>query len=129
MSALDIGSGYVPDFICNEVLPNLPRQSGEGIHCALFNLARVVTPFRIEAAIEAVLHNYAAQCARRVPESEIKAAIRDGKRYAWRPDSRGLQSMRTRHFLLRQSSSLKYSRRSSPAHAGLTLTGLRNGHR
>jgi hypothetical protein len=28
MSALDIGSGYVPDFIRNEVLPNLPRQSG-----------------------------------------------------------------------------------------------------
>ena len=78
MTPLDIGSGYVPGFVRNEVLPNLPRQSGEGIHRGLFNLARVLTPYRTEAALEAVLHNYAAQCARRVPESEIKC--RDPRR-------------------------------------------------
>jgi len=85
---LDLGTGYLPDFVMREVLPNLPRQSGEGIHKAVFNLARVLTPYRTEAAIETILHNYGGQCDRRVPESEIKAAIRDGKRYAWQPNFR-----------------------------------------
>ena len=35
---LDLGTGYLPDFVMREVLPNLPRQSGEGIHKAVFNL-------------------------------------------------------------------------------------------
>jgi hypothetical protein len=33
---LDVGTGYLPEFIRNEVLPNLPRHSGEGIHYGLF---------------------------------------------------------------------------------------------
>ena len=37
---LDVGTGYLPDFIRNDVLAHLPTRSGEGIHRALYDLAR-----------------------------------------------------------------------------------------
>jgi hypothetical protein len=58
MNALDIGSGYVPDFIRNEVLAHLPTRSGEGIHRALYDLARVLTPYRTVAEREAIVRRY-----------------------------------------------------------------------
>jgi hypothetical protein len=76
--------GYVPDFITREVLPRAPS-AGEGVHRFLFDLARVLTPYRSASGIEQILRNYARQCGRHVPDSEIKSAIRDGKRYAWQP--------------------------------------------
>jgi hypothetical protein len=89
---IDIGNGYVPKFVRDQVLPNLPRQSGEGIHRALFNLARVLTPWRSVAQREAILRAYAGQCDRHVPESEIAAALRDGARYAWKPNGNHYES-------------------------------------
>jgi hypothetical protein len=82
---LDIGSGYVPDFVRKEVLPSAPS-AGEGVHRFLFDLARVLTPYRSAVEIEQILRNYARQCGRHVPEREIAAAIRDGARYAWHPN-------------------------------------------
>jgi hypothetical protein len=63
-----------------------PRQSGEGIHRALFDLARVLAPYRSTGEREAILRKYAAQCSSYVPETEIQSAIRDGARHAWQPD-------------------------------------------
>jgi hypothetical protein len=94
MTPLDIGNGYVPDFIRDEILPNLPRQSGEGIHRALFDLARVLTPYRSTGEREAILRDYASQCGRHVPETEIQSAIRDGARHAWQPDGNPPESSR-----------------------------------
>jgi hypothetical protein len=83
---LEVGAGYLPEFIRNEVLPSLPRRSGEGIHRALYDLARVLTPWRTAAQREAILRSYAAQCDRHVPETEIQAALRGGARRAWKPN-------------------------------------------
>ena len=79
---LDVGPGYVPAFITGEVLPSAPT-AGQGVHRFLFNLARLLTPYRTADTIARILCDYASQCGRRVPNSEIKAAIRDGRRYAW----------------------------------------------
>jgi hypothetical protein len=92
MTPLDIGKGYVPDFIRDEILPNLPRQSGEGIHRALYDLARVLTPWRTAAQREAILRSYAARCDRPVPETELQAALRDGARHAWKPNGYTVES-------------------------------------
>lgn len=81
---LDIGQGYVPAFVIDEVLPRAPK-SGGGVHRFLFDLARVLTPYRTAASIEQILFNYAAGCGRQVPDIEIKSAIRDGQRCAWQP--------------------------------------------
>jgi hypothetical protein len=101
MSPLEIGEGYVPAFIRDEILPNLPRQSGEGIHRALYDLARVLTPYRTVAEREAILRRYASQCERHVPENEIADALRCGALHAWRPngytscgDGEGSKAMR-----------------------------------
>jgi hypothetical protein len=83
---LDVGAGYLPEFIRNEVLPSLPRRSGEGIHRALYDLARVLTPWRTAAQREAILRSYAARCDRQVPETEIQGALQDGARRAWKPN-------------------------------------------
>jgi hypothetical protein len=83
---LDVGAGYLPEFVRNEVLPSLPRRSGEGIHRGLYDLARVLTPWRTAAQREAILRCYAALCDRHVPETEIQAALRDGARRAWKPN-------------------------------------------
>jgi hypothetical protein len=72
MTPLEIGD-YVPAFIRDEILPNLPRQSGEGIHRALYDLARVLTPYRTVAEREAILRRYASQCERHVPENDRTA--------------------------------------------------------
>ena len=83
---LDVGTGYLPEFVLNEVLPNLPRHSGEGIHRALFDLARVLTPYRSAGERAAILRCYAAQVDRPVPETEIADALRCGALHAWKPD-------------------------------------------
>jgi hypothetical protein len=89
---LDVGTGYLPEFIRNEVLPSLPRRSGEGIHRALYDLARVLTPWRTAAQREAIVRSYAARCDRPVPETEIQAALRDGARHAWKPNGYTVES-------------------------------------
>jgi hypothetical protein len=86
MTTLDVGDGYLPEFIRNEVLPNLPRRSGEGIHYGLFTLARVLTPYRSVAERAAILRAYASQVDRHVSESEIADALRCGALRAWRPN-------------------------------------------
>jgi hypothetical protein len=83
---LDVGAGYLPNFIRDEILPNLPRRSGEGIHRALYDLARVLAPYRTVAEREVILHRYASQCDRHVPESEIADALRCGALHAWKPN-------------------------------------------
>ena len=81
---VEIGPGYVPAFVAKEVLPNAPAAGG-GVHRFLFNLARVLIPYRTTGSIERILCDYADKCGRRVPNVEIKAAIRAGQRYAWQP--------------------------------------------
>ena len=81
---LNIGSGYVPAFVVQEVLASAPTAGG-GVHRFLFDLARVLTPYRTADSIEQILRNYAGGCGRHVPDLEIKSAIRDGQRYAWQP--------------------------------------------
>ena len=39
--SIDIGEGYVPGFIPEEVLPSAPT-AGQGVHRFLFDLARVL---------------------------------------------------------------------------------------
>ena len=80
---LDLGPGYVPAFITEEVLPGAPVRPAGGIHDFLFTLARVLHPWRVEEQIYNVLHDYARLCGRLVPESEITAAIRRARPYAW----------------------------------------------
>jgi hypothetical protein len=64
----------------------LPTRSGEGIHRALYDLARVLTPWRTVAEREAILRRYASQCNRHIPESEIANALICGARNAWKPN-------------------------------------------
>ena len=80
---LDLGPGYVPSFITEEVLPSAPIRPAGGVHDYLFTLARVLHPWRTEEQINNVLHDYAQQCGRYVPESEITASIRRSRPYAW----------------------------------------------
>ena len=80
---LDLGPGYVPAFITEEVLPSAPMRPAGGIHDFLFTLARVLHPWRAEEQINNILHDYARQCGRHVPESEITASIRRARFYAW----------------------------------------------
>jgi hypothetical protein len=86
---IDIGPGYVPDFITQEVLPRAPVRPTEGIHDFLFTLARVLLPWRTEEQISSILHDYARQCGRHVPESEITASIRRARPYAWNGQTHG----------------------------------------
>jgi hypothetical protein len=131
MASLDIGSGYVPDFIRNEVLPNLPRQSGEGIHRALYDLARVLTPYRTVAEREAILRRYASPCERHVPENEITDALRCGALRAWRPNGytscggEGSKAMRG----AQGGSTLRRSGRLSQVRHVLTPNGSERGVR
>jgi hypothetical protein len=83
---IDVGPGPVPKFIMEEVLPSAPK-AGEGVHRFLFDLARVLTPYRTADSIDQILRNYADGCGRRVPDTEIKDAIRAGARYAWQPNA------------------------------------------
>jgi hypothetical protein len=80
---LDLGPGYVPAFITEDVLPSAPVRPAGGIHDYLFTLARVLHPWRSEEQISNILHGYALQRGRHVPESEITAAIRRARLYAW----------------------------------------------
>ena len=80
---LDLGPGYLPAFIAEEVLPSAPVRPAEGIHDYLFTLARVLHPWRTEEQISGALHAYARQCGRHVPETEIAASIRRAKAHAW----------------------------------------------
>ena len=73
---LDLNPGYVPAFITEEVLPSAPVRPAGGIHDYLFTLARVLHPWRSEQQINNILHDYARQCGRHVPESERTASIR-----------------------------------------------------
>ena len=83
MIDLNLGPGYLPAFIVEEVLPSAPVAGG-GVHRFLFDLARLLAPYRTPDVINRILHNFAASCGRHVPESEINSAIRAGQRYAWR---------------------------------------------
>jgi hypothetical protein len=80
---LDLGPDYLPAFILNEVLPQAPVRPAKNIHGYLFTLARVLLPWRSEEQIYAALRCYGDQCGRHVPESEIRAAIRRARAYAW----------------------------------------------
>ena len=86
---LDVGDGYLPNYILRDVLPNLPYRSGEGIHRALYDLARVLAPWRTPEEREAIIRSYAACVDRHVPDCEIEAALRDGAARAWKPGSGG----------------------------------------
>jgi hypothetical protein len=81
--SLDLGSGYVPAFITEEIIFNLPTNSGNGIHDGLFRLAQKLSPWRSDSQIDNILRQYASAVDRHVPESEINSAIRCGRRYAW----------------------------------------------
>jgi hypothetical protein len=85
---LDLGPGYLPAYIAEEVLPVAPVRPAEGIHDYLFTLARVLHPWRTEEQISGALHAYARQCGRHVPETEIAASIRRAKAYAWNGQTR-----------------------------------------
>ena len=80
-----MGEGYLPDFIRREVLPNCLPVGGRNPP-GLYDLARVLTPWRTPKEREAILRSYAAQCDRHVPETEIQAALQDGARRAWKPN-------------------------------------------
>jgi hypothetical protein len=82
MINLDLGPGYLPPFI-PEMLANAPVRPEGGVHDFLFDFARVLHAWRNEDWVDSILHQYAAQCGRPVPETEIAASIRRSKPYAW----------------------------------------------
>ena len=82
MINLDLGPGYLPPFI-PEMLANAPVRPEGGVHDFLFDFARVLHPWRTEDWVDSILRQYAAQCGRHVPETEIAASIRRSKPYAW----------------------------------------------
>jgi hypothetical protein len=81
---LNLGPGYVPEFIRNGFCMRLPT-AGEGVHKFLFRLARMLHPWRTEASIRNALHQFARGCGRYVSEREITAAIEDSRAHAWTP--------------------------------------------
>jgi hypothetical protein len=93
---IDIGPAYVPDWIREEVLPSAPV-AGEGVHRFLFDLARILMPWRSEDEIDCILHGYAADCGRYVPEREIAAAIRSARPYAWQGSTNGSKGAAAMH--------------------------------
>ena len=91
---LNLGPGYVPEFIRNGFCMRLPT-AGEGVHKFLFRLARVLHPWRSEERIRDVLHQFARGCGRYVSEREITAAIEDSRADAETPKGqRGCYSRR-----------------------------------
>ena len=82
MINLDLGPGYLPPFI-PEMLANAAVRPEGGVHDFLFDFARVLHAWRNEDWVDSILHQYAAQCGRHVPETEIAASIRRSKPYAW----------------------------------------------
>ena len=84
---LNLGPGYVPEFIRNGFCMRLPT-AGEGVHKFLFRLARVLHPWRSEERIRDVLEQFASGCGRYVSEREITAAIEDSRAHAWTPKGR-----------------------------------------
>ena len=93
---LDLGPGYLPEFIHKMV--EKPPAAGEGAHNFLFDLARVLHPWRTDSQITDILFDYAETCGRYVPDREIADAIDDSRGYAWEPGTPGIpiQAAKTR---------------------------------
>ena len=123
---LKLGPGYVPAFVTEEVLPSAPVAGG-GVHRFLFDLSRVLSPYRTTDAIDHILHDYAAQCGRHVPETEINSAIRNGQRYACRGSASGAH-VRTDHYNLGNCTSNPSSRTPEPQFDPEAFSNFVAGH-
>jgi hypothetical protein len=73
----------LPQFVKD--LIGSPPKTGGGFHDWLFQMARVLHPFRDEHDIEAILSAGAASCGRVVPHREILDAIENSRAAAWKP--------------------------------------------
>ena len=82
---LNLGLGYLPDFILREVAK--PPTAGQGVHDFLYWLALKLHAWRTDPEIEAILYEYAESCGRYVPPKEIEDAIRNSAPFAWRSHS------------------------------------------
>ena len=106
---LNLGLGYLPDFILREVAK--PPTAGQGVHDFLYWLALKLHPYRSVDQIHAILREFGDSCGRYVPNQEIEDAIRNSFPYAWQ--GRGPMP----------SSAFKGSALSAPASVrGQTLT-------
>jgi hypothetical protein len=75
----------LPQFV-RGLMASCPR-AGEGVNPWLYQLARVLHPYRSEAEIYAILRRATADCGRIVTEKEILRAIENSKQAAWTPGS------------------------------------------
>jgi hypothetical protein len=65
------------------------KRAGDGVHLWLFSMARQLWPHRTRAEIIALIAQAVSDCGRRVPLSEIEAAVDKAKDCAWRPGRNG----------------------------------------
>lgn len=72
--------------IVTDLMAAFPR-AGQGVHQALFRVARYLHAFRSEAQITALLKALSEDCGRQVPQQEIEDAVRASKSCAWNPDT------------------------------------------
>jgi hypothetical protein len=80
-----IAAKALPQFV-HDLLASPPR-AGQGVNLYLYQLARVLHPYRSEAEIYEILRRATAGCGRIVTEKEILRAIENSKQAAWTPGS------------------------------------------
>ena len=80
-----IAKEELPQFV-RDLIASAPR-AGEGVNPWLYQVARVLHPYRSEAEIYAILRRATADCGRIVTEKEILRAIENSKKAAWTPGS------------------------------------------
>jgi hypothetical protein len=78
---MNLGSGYLPDFI-HQGVAKAPS-AGQGVHGFLYWLALKLHPYRSVNQIHAILREFGDNCGRYVPNQEIEDAIRNSFPYAW----------------------------------------------
>lgn len=74
----------LPQFVLD--LLASPPQAGTGIHRWMFNVARQLHAHRSQQDIFQLLRTTLCDCGRRVPDREIRDAVRNSSKVAWRPD-------------------------------------------
>lgn len=62
-----------------------PPTAGSGVHEYLFSVSRNLYAHLPESQIESLLRAKLANCGRNVPDRELKAAVHNAARFAWRP--------------------------------------------
>lgn len=74
----------LPQFVLD--LLASPPTAGGGVHQWMFNIARQLHAHRSEDDIFQLLRATLCDCGRRVPDREIRDAVRNSSKVAWRPD-------------------------------------------